>query len=183
MDPRVVLQSACDWARAELGATGVLAGGALQRGDGPAGGEFDLVVLCAAGGAAWALQRRQMAALQPVLDEARRLAAGDLVQPVSTGAAGLVGDVQEALAQLAVNLRALVSETRREVAGVRGDVLDIGPLTTAVLEVGPGQSIHQRTGRKITLPNSVFLTHAVTLALASAAWAAAEALRPTAATA
>lgn len=51
---------------------------------------------------------------------------------------------------------------RIEVAGVRGDVLDIGPLTTAVLEVGPGQSIHQRTGRKITLPNSVFLTHAVT---------------------
>lgn len=51
---------------------------------------------------------------------------------------------------------------RIEVAGVRGDVLDIGPLTTAVLEVGPGQSIHQRTGRKITLPNSVFLTNAVT---------------------
>jgi small-conductance mechanosensitive channel len=51
---------------------------------------------------------------------------------------------------------------RIEVAGVRGDVLDIGPLTTAVLEVGPGQSIHQRTGRKITLPNSVFLTQAVT---------------------
>jgi small-conductance mechanosensitive channel len=51
---------------------------------------------------------------------------------------------------------------RIEVAGVRGDVLDIGPLTTAVLEIGPGQSIHQRTGRKITLPNSLFLTHPVT---------------------
>ncbi|MCA9709722.1 MAG: mechanosensitive ion channel [Myxococcales bacterium] len=51
---------------------------------------------------------------------------------------------------------------RIEVAGVRGDVLDIGPLTTTVLEVGPGLSIHQRTGRKITLPNSVFLTQAVT---------------------
>ncbi len=51
---------------------------------------------------------------------------------------------------------------RIEVGGVRGDVLDIGPLTTAVLEVGPGLSIHQRTGRKITLPNSIFLTQAVT---------------------
>ena len=51
---------------------------------------------------------------------------------------------------------------RIEVAGVRGDVIDIGPLTTAVLEVGPGQSIHQRTGRKVTLPNSVFLVHPVT---------------------
>ena len=46
MDPRAVLQAACDWARSDLRATGVLAGGSLQRGDGPAGGEFDLVVLC-----------------------------------------------------------------------------------------------------------------------------------------
>lgn len=50
---------------------------------------------------------------------------------------------------------------RIEVAGVRGDVLDIGPLTTTVLEVGPGQSIHQRTGRTVTVPNSVFLSHSV----------------------
>lgn len=46
---------------------------------------------------------------------------------------------------------------RIEVTGVRGDVLDIGPLTTTILEVGPGQSIHQRTGHRITVPNSVFL--------------------------
>lgn len=51
---------------------------------------------------------------------------------------------------------------RIEVAGVRGDVVDLGPLTTTVLEVGPGSSIHQRSGRKVTLPNSVFLTQAVT---------------------
>lgn len=51
---------------------------------------------------------------------------------------------------------------RIEVVGIRGDVLDIGPLTTTVLEVGPGQSIHQRTGRKITVPNSVFLSNPVT---------------------
>lgn len=51
---------------------------------------------------------------------------------------------------------------RIEVGGVRGDVLDIGPLTTTVLEVGPGLSIHQRSGRKITVPNSMFVTHAVT---------------------
>lgn len=51
---------------------------------------------------------------------------------------------------------------RIEVAGVRGDVLDIGPLTTTVLEVGPGQAIHQRSGRTITLPNSVFLSNPIT---------------------
>lgn len=51
---------------------------------------------------------------------------------------------------------------RIEVVGVRGDVIDIGPLTTTVLEVGPGQAIHQRSGRKITVPNSVFLSSTVT---------------------
>lgn len=61
-----------------------------------------------------------------------------------------------------VSGRSFQAGDRIEVAGIRGDVLDIGPLTTTVLEVGPGQSIHQRSGRKITLPNSMFLTHAVT---------------------
>lgn len=59
---------------------------------------------------------------------------------------------------------------RIEINSVRGDVLDIGPLTTTVLEVGPGQSIHQRTGRKITLPNSMFLTNPVTNETMSSAY-------------
>lgn len=45
---------------------------------------------------------------------------------------------------------------RIEIAGVRGDVIDLGALTTTLLEVGPGQS--HRTGRAITLPNSLFVT-------------------------
>jgi len=116
-----------------------------------------VVVLGAAGGAAWALQRRQMAALQPVLDEARRLAAGDLVQPVSTGAAGLVGDVQEALAQLAVNLRALVSETRREVAGVRGSVQEIkaGNLDLSARTEAQASSLQQTTSAMAQITGTV----------------------------
>ena len=51
---------------------------------------------------------------------------------------------------------------RIEIGGVRGDVIDIGPLTTTVLEVGPGPHIHMGTGRKIVLPNSRFLSDAVT---------------------
>ncbi|MEM7151703.1 MAG: mechanosensitive ion channel family protein [Myxococcota bacterium] len=47
---------------------------------------------------------------------------------------------------------------RIEIAGVRGDVIDIGALTTTLLEIGPGTSIHQATGRVVVLPNSVFLT-------------------------
>lgn len=47
---------------------------------------------------------------------------------------------------------------RVEMAGVRGDVIDISLLSTTLLEVGPG---HQRTGRAITVPNSVLLSGAV----------------------
>ena len=138
------------------GAAAVAGWGLAGRGTGSllAG---SVVVLGAAGGAAWALQRRQMAALQPVLDEARRLAAGDLVQPVSTGAAGLVGDVQEALAQLAVNLRALVSETRREVAGVRGSVQEIkaGNLDLSARTEAQASSLQQTTSAMAQITGTV----------------------------
>ncbi len=44
---------------------------------------------------------------------------------------------------------------RIEVRGLRGDVIDTNILSTTLLEVGPG---HQRTGRALTIPNSVLLT-------------------------
>lgn len=47
---------------------------------------------------------------------------------------------------------------RVEIGAVRGDVVDQTLLTTTILEVGPGQSVHQHTGRTIVLPNSMFLT-------------------------
>jgi small-conductance mechanosensitive channel len=47
---------------------------------------------------------------------------------------------------------------RVEIAGVRGDVIDHGFLTSTVLEIGPAG---QRTGRSIVLPNSLFLNHSV----------------------
>ncbi|MGE0788079.1 MAG: mechanosensitive ion channel family protein [Sandaracinaceae bacterium] len=47
---------------------------------------------------------------------------------------------------------------RIEVAGVRGDVIDHGLLGTTILEIGPG---HQRTGRTLVIPNSMFLSQAV----------------------
>jgi small-conductance mechanosensitive channel len=47
---------------------------------------------------------------------------------------------------------------RVEVAGVSGEVIDIRPLTTTLMEIGPG---HQRTGRTLVLPNVVFLTTTV----------------------
>lgn len=50
---------------------------------------------------------------------------------------------------------------RISVDGTRGDVIDIGPLTTTLLEVGPGPTIHKLTGRTVVLPNSLFLTYPV----------------------
>jgi small-conductance mechanosensitive channel len=50
---------------------------------------------------------------------------------------------------------------RIEVAGIRGDVIDKNLLSTKVLEIGPGQTTHQYTGRSVTIPNSFFLSHTV----------------------
>ncbi len=50
---------------------------------------------------------------------------------------------------------------RIEVAGFRGDVIDIGVLTTTLLDVGPQPAFHQWTGRSVVLPNSLFLSNAV----------------------
>ncbi|MEM9194426.1 MAG: mechanosensitive ion channel family protein [Myxococcota bacterium] len=47
---------------------------------------------------------------------------------------------------------------RIEVNGIRGDVVDHGVIATTVLEIGPG---HQRTGRYLSVPNSVFLLNTV----------------------
>lgn len=44
---------------------------------------------------------------------------------------------------------------RVELGAARGDVIDISLLSTTLLEVGPG---HQRTGRAVTVPNSMLLS-------------------------
>jgi small-conductance mechanosensitive channel len=43
---------------------------------------------------------------------------------------------------------------RIEIGPHRGDVIDITPLTTTLLEVGPGKLSHLRTGRTVVVPNS-----------------------------
>jgi small-conductance mechanosensitive channel len=50
---------------------------------------------------------------------------------------------------------------RIEVGAVRGDVIDIGMLTTTIQEIGPGATIHQHTGRAVVLPNSIWLASPV----------------------
>ena len=46
---------------------------------------------------------------------------------------------------------------RIEIAGKRGDVVDQNLFTTTLIEIGPGQTSHQYTGRAIVVPNSLLL--------------------------
>lgn len=55
--------------------------------------------------------------------------------------------------------RAFEVGDRIEINGFRGDVIDHSLLSTTLLEVGPGRSTNQASGRAIVLPNSVFLSH------------------------
>jgi small-conductance mechanosensitive channel len=50
---------------------------------------------------------------------------------------------------------------RVEIGEYRGDVIDLNLLTTTILEVGPSPTFHQRTGRAIVLPNSMFMEKGV----------------------
>ncbi len=50
---------------------------------------------------------------------------------------------------------------RIEIDGIRGDIVDVGLLSTQLLEVGPKDYTQQLTGRMITIPNSLFLTKEV----------------------
>jgi aerotaxis receptor len=53
--------------------------------------------------------------LRQVIRDAHRLASGDLSQPVQTGAPGTLGQLQQSLHQLSVNLRTVVRDVRQQV--------------------------------------------------------------------
>jgi len=50
---------------------------------------------------------------------------------------------------------------RIQIKDFRGDVIDHSLLATTILEVGPGKSMHQRTGRVIVLPNALFVSEPI----------------------
>lgn len=58
--------------------------------------------------------------------------------------------------------RAYAIGDRIEIAGIRGLVVDHNLFTTTLLEIGPGQTSHQYTGRAMVVPNSFFLRQALT---------------------
>jgi aerotaxis receptor len=84
-----------------------------------------LAVPLAAASAAWVVRRTTLAPLVAVLADANQLASGNLAHVVNTGAGGTTGDLQQALMQLSVNLRAVITDTRREIQNVRNAAREI----------------------------------------------------------
>ncbi len=63
--------------------------------------------------------------LSRLVDDANHLAAGDLVHAVAVGGRGLIGQIQQALNQMSVNLRTVVSDVRDEVEQLNTSVREI----------------------------------------------------------
>jgi len=75
---------------------------------------------------AYLAMRLVAAPIRQAVNDANRLASGDLSCPVSQGAAGLLGELERALQQLRVNMRAVVQDTREQVASVDVAAAEIG---------------------------------------------------------
>ncbi len=65
-------------------------------------------------GAFWASRRLTVAPLHGIVGDANRLASGDLSFRVQSGGEGVVGQLQQALTQLSVNLKTVVQDVRSE---------------------------------------------------------------------
>jgi aerotaxis receptor len=69
--------------------------------------------------ATWAVACIVLAPLAGVVSDAQRLAAGDLASGVQQGGRGAIGELQQALMQLSVNLRTVVADTRQQIEQLR----------------------------------------------------------------
>ena len=152
----LTLRSRGRLALAQAALAGATAAAAVQAAPG-GWAALAAVALAAAALGTWALLRLTAQPLLPVLADARRLAAGDLAHAVSTGADGLAGELQQALAQLAVNLRTLVADTRREVEGVHRTVREIstGNLDLSARTESQAGSLQQTAGAMAQITDTV----------------------------
>ena len=89
---------------------------------------------CAA--AVWATNALTLRPLHAVLRDANQLASGDLSHTVRVGGTGVIGQLQQAMMQMSVNLRTVVSDVRQE----------LDQFSTAVREIAEGnQDLSART--------------------------------------
>ncbi len=75
---------------------------------------------------ALALQQRVLRAqFRSILEDARRLASGDLTHRIDTDLSGLPGELQRSMSQLSVNLRTVIHDIHTETENLRGAVAEI----------------------------------------------------------
>ena len=75
--------------------------------------------------ALWATSRLLTEPLKGLVRDANQLASGDLSHPIAQGEDGLIGQVQQALNQVSVNLRTVVGDVRQEVQELSNTVREI----------------------------------------------------------
>jgi len=97
-----------------LQALAVLAAGAVSVLNAPQGAGA-LVILGCAAASLWVVWNKAIAPLHTLVQDANYLAAGDLSHTVHLGAVGPLGQLQQALMQMSVNLRTVVSDVRDEI--------------------------------------------------------------------
>ncbi len=73
----------------------------------------------------WNIWRLAIRPLRNLVDEANRLASGDLAGEANSAARGAIGDLRRALMQLSVNLRTVILDTRAGIACVRDAAREI----------------------------------------------------------
>ena len=75
---------------------------------------------------ALSLQQRLLRAnFRSILDDARRLASGDLTHRIESDLSGLPGELQRSMGQLSVNLRTVIHDIHTETENLRGAVAEI----------------------------------------------------------
>jgi aerotaxis receptor len=92
------------------------------------GGPLTLLALSLAISAAltvWATWAMAVQPLTRLVEDANHLASGDLAHAVEVGGRGLTGQLQQALNQMSVNLRTVVSDVRAEVDALNLSVREI----------------------------------------------------------
>jgi len=83
------------------------------------------VATTAVAGTTWAGLRLAFAPLQQTLATANRLASGDLSYTPDVDTDGQLGELQQALVQMTVNLRTVIGDCRAEIAHVRNSAHEI----------------------------------------------------------
>jgi aerotaxis receptor len=67
----------------------------------------------------WLIRRHADKLIEPVLEDALMMAAGDLTNEVRIGAAGKAGELQHVMSQLSVNLRTVIGDISAETEQLR----------------------------------------------------------------